>query len=213
MMGLPVDQLVCASNKNNILTDFISSGEYDVNRTFFTTMSPSMDILVSSNLERLLFALSGNDDCLIKSYLADLNQKGKYTVNSDILTSLQDQFAAGYTDEAATLATIKKYYDEFGYVVDPHTAVALNVYEQNRTATKSVILSTASPYKFPASVCKAIQPELSVADEWKLFDTVKELSGLAVPSSLSGLKEKEVRFGTVCEAPEMPDQICDFLKI
>lgn len=213
LMGLPVGKLICASNKNNILTDFIATGEYDVNRTFFTTMSPSMDILVSSNLERLLFALSGNDDELISSYMAALAKDGKYKVSEQILADLQAQFAAGYTDETATLATIKKYYDEYGYVVDPHTAVALNVYEQHADNTKSVILSTASPYKFPASVCKAIDPAIEPEDEWQLFDLVRERSGLEVPASLAGLKEKAVRFGTVCQAPEMSDQICDFLKI
>ena len=213
LMGLPVNQLICASNKNNILTDFIGSGVYDVNRTFFTTMSPSMDILVSSNLERLLFALSGNDDQLIASYMADLAAKGKYTVKKEILSDLQAQFAAGYTDEQATLATIKKYFDEYGYVVDPHTAVALNVYEQNISDCKSVILSTASPYKFPASVCKAIDAGADTTDEWKLFETVQKLSGLAVPSSLADLKEKAVRFDGVCAASEMSDEIRKFLKI
>ena len=213
MMGLPVNQLICASNKNNILTDFIGSGEYDVNRTFFTTMSPSMDILVSSNLERLLFALSGNDDKLIASYMSDLSTKGKYNVSAEILSALQSQFAAGYTDENATLATIKKYYDEYSYVVDPHTAVALNVYEQTKNECKTVILSTASPYKFPASVCKAIDTNVDTANEWKLFDTVKETSGLQVPPSLADLKEKAVRFDGVCATEEMSERICDFLKI
>ncbi len=212
-MGLPVHKLICASNKNNILTDFINTGVYDVNRTFYTTMSPSMDILVSSNLERLLFALSGNDDCLISGYMKDLREKGKYEIDSHLLKLLQEQFVAGYTDEGQTLKTIEKYYREFGYVVDPHTAVALNVYEQNPSQYKSVILSTASPYKFPASVCKGISSETETTDEWKLFDTVHRLSNLSVPASLADLKEKAVRFDGVCKDTEMADRIRDFLKI
>lgn len=213
MMGLPVHQLICASNKNNILTDFINTGVYDVNRTFFTTMSPSMDILVSSNLERLLFALSGNDDKRISSYMKELSEKGVYSIDEALLQLLQSQFAAGYTDESQTLKTIEKYYKEYGYVVDPHTAVALNVYEQNTSEYKTIVLSTASPYKFPASVCKGISPKTDTADEWKLFETVRELSGISAPASLADLKEKAVRFGGVCKVPEMADQIREFLKI
>ncbi len=112
LMGLPVHKLICASNRNNILTDFIASGEYNVRREFYTTMSPSMDILVSSNLERLLFALSGNDDQKISSYMKDLSEKGVYSIDADLLSKLQAQFVGGYTDETATLATIRKYYNE-----------------------------------------------------------------------------------------------------
>ena len=213
LMGLPVNKLVCASNKNNILTDFFETGVYDVNRTFYTTMSPSMDILVSSNLERLLFALSGNDDKLISSYMKSLATDGKYGVRADILAKLQAQFAAGYTDEQQTLTTIKKYYDEYGYVVDPHTAVALHVYEQQKTNRKAVILSTASPYKFPASVCKAIDENCDISDEWKLFEAVRDKSGLSVPASLDGLEDKAVRFDGVCSAEEMVSAIKGFLKI
>lgn len=212
-MGLPVHKLICASNKNNILTDFFETGVYDVNRTFYTTMSPSMDILVSSNLERLLFALSGNDDELIASYMKSLAEDGKYSVDAEILARLGEQFAAGYTNEEQTLATIKKYYDQYGYVVDPHTAVALNVYEQNKSEYKSVILSTASPYKFPASVCKAIDSNTDTSDEWKLFETVSQTSGLPVPSSLDGLKDKKIRFDGVCTADNMVETIKGFLKI
>lgn len=212
MMGLPVHKLICASNRNNILTDFFETGIYDVNRSFFTTMSPSMDILVSSNLERLLFALSGNDDKLISEYMKSLSENGKYQVNEDILKSLSEQFGAGYTDEEQTLATIEKYYNDYGYLVDPHTAVALNVYQQNKSDYKCVILSTASPYKFPASVCKAIG-EKDVSDEWKLFDTINEKSSLPVPTSLNGLKDKAERFGDVCDADKMSAVIKQFLKI
>ena len=213
LMGLPVHKLICASNRNNILTDFFETGIYDVNRTFYTTMSPSMDILVSSNLERLLFALSGCDDQLIASYMKSLAEEGKYQVRDDIFSALKDQFVAGYTDEDETIATIKKYYDEFGYVVDPHTAVALNVYEKEGSEHKSVILSTASPYKFPASVCKAIEKQANATDEWGLFEVVNAKSHLPVPNSLNGLKEKEDRFMGVCSAEQMADTIKGFLKI
>ncbi len=213
LMGLPVHKLVCASNRNNILTDFFETGVYDVNRTFHTTMSPSMDILVSSNLERLLFSLSGNDDHLIAGYMKSLSETGAYRVNDTIFNALNEQFGAGYTDEEETLITIKKYYDEYGYVVDPHTAVALNVYEKQKCSHKSVILSTASPYKFPASVCKAIDHNADISDEWKLFETITEKSSLPIPSSLNGLKEKADRFGGVCDSDKMSAVIKEFLKI
>ncbi len=213
LMGLPVHKLICASNKNNILTDFFESGVYDVNRQFFTTMSPSMDILVSSNLERLLFALSDNDDQLISSYMKSLSTDGKYTVNADIFRKLGEHFAAGCTDEEQTLATIKKCYEEYSYLIDPHTAVALHVHQNNPSEYKTVVLSTASPYKFPASVCKAIDENADVSDEWKLFDTIKDKSGLAVPPSLVGLQDKAVCFGGVCPAPQMAQNIKEFLKI
>jgi len=144
--------------------------------------------------------------------MKSLSENGKYQVSEKILANLREQFDAGYTDEEQTLATIKKYYEEYGYVVDPHTAVALNVYERKNSEYKSVILSTASPYKFPASVCKAIS-DVDIVDEWKLFETVRVKSSLPVPSALNGLKDKAERFDGVCNADEMVNAIKVFLKI
>ncbi len=155
-MGLPVGKLICASNCNDVLTDFLRTGVYDKNRPFHTTMSPSMDILVSSNLERLLFDLSGENDAEVKGYMDALAKTGKYEVSDAIKAALADQFWGGFCDEAGTSAAIAKYYKENGYLIDTHTAVAASVMEQYRKATGdktvTVFVSTASPYKFCDSV-------------------------------------------------------------
>lgn len=212
-MGLPVGYLNCASNRNNILTDFIHTGVYDKNRTFFTTMSPSMDILISSNLERLLFAVSGNDDAKIATYMRELSEGGKYTLDDEMLIKIQKEFLAGYTDESSTLKTIRHYYEKYHYVVDPHTAVALSVYEKNKTGNKTVILSTASPYKFPQSVCRGLDDQKDTADEWALFDELHRLSGQPIPASLIGLKDKPVRFSETFGREHLSDAIDTFLKL
>ena len=212
-MGLPIEKLVCASNKNNVLTDFIQTGTYDKNRAFHTTMSPSMDILVSSNLERLLFMLMDGDDQKTADCMAALQKEGRYTIDAATLTKLQADFIGGYTDEAQTVDTIADCYAKYGYTVDPHTAVAMNVYEQYKNDVKTVILSTASPYKFPKSVTAGIAPDKVCDNEWELFAVVNEKSGFEIPASLKGLKERPVRFNSKCEAPEMIDEVYDFLKI
>jgi threonine synthase len=158
LMGLPVDKLVCASNSNNVLTEFFASGEYDANREFFKTMSPSMDILVSSNLERLVFELSNRNPLLTAERMNDLKKQGKYAITETELDKLNEEFYADFCDEEECIDTIADFYEEYGYVLDPHTAVAVNTaqtflnYTENDNAT--VVLSTASPYKFTQSVLK-----------------------------------------------------------
>ena len=157
--GLPVGKLVCASNRNNVLTDFITTGTYDRNRGFYVTTSPSMDILISSNLERLLYLLCGRDDKVLRGYMEALAKAGKYTVGADVLAKLQSEFAAGCADDAATAAAIRGVYRETGYLCDTHTAVAVNVYRdyaaKTGDRTPTVIASTASPFKFANSVLPA----------------------------------------------------------
>ena len=159
-MGVPIGKLICASNSNNVLTDFLRTGVYDRNRTFYNTMSPSMDILISSNLERLLFSLSGHDDGVVRDYMAQLNQSGRYEVSPAILTKLSKLFAAGFCDDAQTQKVIGDIWLEHHYLIDPHTAVAFDVLDQYRwetgDRTPAIVVSTASPFKFCDSVLGAL---------------------------------------------------------
>ena len=197
-MGLPVGKLVCASNSNNVLTDFINTGVYDRNRKFFTTISPSMDILISSNLERLLFMMSGSDDKKVSEYMNLLSTEGKYQVDADLLAMIQSDFVAGFADEKTTVAAISEAYEKFGYVTDPHTAVAYHVAQNYETENKKVILSTASPYKFPASVIEGIAGKISTDDEFELFDILFEKTGVQIPASLENIKTAHNRFTSKC---------------
>ena len=214
-MGLPVNKLVCASNRNDVLTDFLRTGVYDRNRPFHTTMSPSMDILVSSNLERLLFDLSGENDEEVKGYRAALAKDGKYEVSETIKAALAEQYWGGYCDEAGTAATIAKYYKEYGYLIDTHTAVAANVMEQYRQATGdktvTVFVSTASPYKFCNHVLTAIG-ETPMGDGVELLDQLNAVSGVPVPRRLAALKGKARRFDLTAEKQDMDSVVLDFLK-
>ena len=217
-MGLPVNKFICASNANNVLTDFLATGTYDRNRNFYATMSPSMDILISSNLERLLYHLTGNDDAKVAGYMKSLSETGKYTVDDSVKAKLDELFFGGSCDDKGTQATIKKTYDEEHYLCDTHTAVAVNVYEQyvektGDKATPAIIASTASPYKFAKNVLGSIAPEAVSDDE---FATVKELSkltGTEVPKPLAELENAEVRFTTTCAADEMKDVVLKALDI
>ena len=207
-MGVPFGKLICASNSNNVLTDFLSTGEYDTNREFFMTESPSMDILVSSNLERLVFELSGKDDGYVSAAMESLREHGKYCVPDEILGKIKETFAAGYADDEGAENRIKILFDEYSYLCDTHTAVAVEVYEKYRTATgdktKTIIASTASPYKFPRAVLKAISGE-NEPDDFAAAKKIEALSGLAMPKQLSELAGKEPRFTGVCKREEMAE--------
>ena len=214
-MGLPVGKLICASNKNDVLTDFLRTGVYDKNRPFHTTMSPSMDILVSSNLERLLFDLSGENDEEVRGYMEALNAGGKYEVSETIKTALKEEFWGGFCDEAGTTETIARYYKEHGYLIDTHTAVAAGVLERYRAETGdrtlTVFASTASPYKFCDNVLRSIG-ETPKGDGVELLEQLNAVSGVAVPRRLAALKGKERRFDLTCEKPGMDGVVLDFLK-
>ena len=207
LMGLPVRHFVCASNKNNILTDFLRTGTYDRNRDFHLTMSPSMDILISSNLERLLCLTAGEERTT--AYMESLKSKGAYTVDGDVLAAINENFSGYFADEATTAATIKSYFEDYGYLADTHTAVALASADQYIASLDAadvrpmVVDSTASPYKFAADVYESLgrtQP----ADPLAALDELVAATGTEIPYPLRGLGEREVRFTRVINADEMP---------
>ena len=215
-MGIPVNKLICASNANNVLTDFLTTGIYDRNRQFHATISPSMDILISSNLERLLYLLCGENDAQIREWFGALAQTGRYEVSEGVKKALFDEFYAGCCNDEQTKATIKEYYEKFSYTCDTHTAVAVKVYEDYVKATgdktKTVIASTASPYKFSGSVLSAIGMDTG-KDEFELVEQLAECSKLPVPDSLAALKTKKVRFDKVIDKSDMKNFVFETLGI
>ena len=217
MMGVPVKTLLCASNANNVLTEFLTDGVYDRNRPFYTTTSPSMDILISSNLERLLFHLAGDDDARVRDWMAQLKETGRYTVEDDILSKLHTLFAAGCCDDTATKATIAKTWRD-GYLCDTHTAVAVNVYEaytaKTGDNTPTVIASTANPYKFSKAVLEAVTGKNpDDLDEFAQVDRLIEVTGEPCPPQLATLKEKTPRFTDCCNRADMAQKVYDMLGI
>ena len=200
-MGLPVGKLVCASNKNNVLTDFLTTGTYDARRTFYKTTSPSMDILISSNLERLLCHISGSSE-KVAGWMQELNTTGKYTVDAETLEKIRETFAAGYADDAEGAAEIKARFDEDHYLCDTHTAVAFRVAETVRTEAPMVVLSTASPFKFPRDVLAALGQQAPVSD-FAAMAALTAKTGAEAPASLRELDKQEVRFKTVLQPAEI----------
>ena len=217
-MGLPIEKLICASNVNKVLTDFINTGIYDRNREFFATVSPSMDILISSNLERLLYLLTGQDDAQIREWFGKLATEGKYEVTDEIKKVLSEEFFGGYCDDEQTKATIHEIYTKYSYTCDTHTAVAVKVYQDYVKATgdddtRTIIASTASPYKFSASVLEAIDGVKPEIDEYDMVDELNKKSGMPIPQSLALLKNKERRFTGSVEKTEMKDFVLKELGI
>ena len=214
-MGLPIGKLICASNRNDVLTDFLRTGVYDRNRPFHTTMSPSMDILVSSNLERLLFALSGEDTAAVRGWMDALNREGRYAVSPAVKEALTEQFWGGFCDEAGTSAAIARYWKDYRYLIDTHTAVAADVLDQYRRATgdetPAVFASTASPYKFCDHVLDAIG-EGGQGSGLDLLDRLHAVTGLPVPKRLAALRGKDRRFTLTAEKAEMDRVVLDFLS-
>ena len=214
-MGLPVAKLVCASNANNVLTDFIKTGVYDRRREFYRTASPSMDILVSSNLERYLFLASGGDFDLVASLMAKLREDGVYTAPEALMNTMREHFSAGCADDARALQAIGRVWDEHGYLMDTHTAVGWAVLEDFKANEDNgwvnVVLSTASPYKFSRDVLSAIsdrQPESGFG----AMDMLHETTGVPVPERLAELRSKEARFTDVVEKDAMLEYVKDKLK-
>lgn len=214
-MGIPIAKFICASNKNNILTDFINTGVYDRNREFYTTSSPSMDILISSNLERLLFHLYNADDKKVSSLMSSLNKDGVYKIDDEIKAKLSDEFYGGFCDDEATKATISKMFKEHNYLCDTHTAVAVNVYDkyvkETGDKTVTVIASTASPYKFAASVLPAVYDGEMPTTEFDMVEKLSSVTNTKIPKSLAELKTKQVLHKTCVEKQEMSDFIKKFL--
>ena len=216
LMGLPVGKLICASNRNRVLTDFIRTGVYDRNRDFYTTTSPSMDILISSNLERLLYQLCGKDDAVIRDWFGKLASEGKYTVSDSVKEKLQADFWGGFCDDEQTAATIRKTFEDYGYLCDTHTAVAVKVYQDYTAETgdksKCIIASTASPYKFNDAVLTAISDEEIPADPFEQAEMLSRISGTTPPASLMELKTKKVRFTDSVEKEQMVEKVKEMLK-
>jgi len=210
-MGVPIGKLVCASNANNVLTDFLKTGKYDRNRSFYTTTSPSMDILISSNLERLLFDLSGNDDERVKEWMNGLDKNGVYDVGEDMFAKIKELFDAGFCDDNGAKKAIKETFDNQKYLCDTHTAVAVDVYNQyvkvNSEDVPTIIASTASPYKFSKSVLEALQPVPQELDEFEISEILSKKTGVEIPQQLAELKSKKVRFSDVCEKENMIKQV------
>lgn len=218
-MGLPVGKLICASNENNVLTEFINTGIYNRNREFKRTISPSMDILISSNLERLLYELNGHDGRQILNWMNKLRSSGRYEVNGDVKRRISEAFWASYTTETETMKTIKAVYTDYGYVVDTHTAVGIDAYDKyvisSGDMTKTVIVSTASPFKFAGSVTRAIFGEEAAigASEFELTEMLAAGCGLKIPAALDGLAHKKALHDMVCEKEEMKDAVLRILNL
>jgi len=216
-MGIPVNKLICASNVNNVLTDFINTGVYDRNRQFYATVSPSMDILISSNLERLLYLMTDRNDEVIRDWFGKLSSEGRYEVTDDVKAKLADEFWAGFCSDDETKETISAVYGKYSYTCDTHTAVAVKVYEDYKKATedttKTVIASTASPYKFSAAVLEALEGAESDIDEYAKVDRIAELSKLPVPAALADLKNKPLRFNDVIEKSDQKQYVLRTLGI
>lgn len=215
-MGLPVRKFLCASNANRVLTDFIQTGVYNRQRQFFATTSPSMDILISSNLERLLYALSGDDDQAVSRWMEQLAQTGSYDVGDVVREKVQALFFGGFCDDAATAHTIQETWKKNHYLCDTHTAVALNVYEQYREKTgddtPTVIASTASPYKFVDYVLGALEP-LNDSGEFEHITRLEALTGMMAPTQLKALQNKTVRFSGTISKEQSAEMVLAALKI
>lgn len=212
-IGLPVHKLVCASNSNNVLYDFIKTGVYNKKRDFLKTISPSMDILISSNLERLLYYMSDCDNEYIASLMKSLNETGEYKVNEKIFSKLKEEFSCGYCSNEDTQTIIKEIYEKDHYLLDPHTAVAYKVLLENKDEEHvSVVLSTASPYKFTKSVFEALSDEIN-EDEFVLMKKLSEMTNTEIPYNLKDLDKKEILHNNVIEREDMRSFVLKTLEV
>lgn len=217
-MGLPIHKLICASNSNNVLTEFLKTGVYNRNREFHATISPSMDILISSNLERLLFDVTGHDTEKVAGWMKELSETGRYQVDAETLAAIQEVFAADYCDDKTTEETIAEVYKSTHYLCDTHTAVAVNAYEQYLKETKddtpTVVVSTASPYKFTDPVLKAVSKQYdSDMDEFAKVQQLSKETGTEIPAPIAALESKTVRFQNVCTPQTMSDELLKLLNL
>ena len=215
-MGLPIAKLIGASNENKVLYDFFQTGTYDRNREFVLTTSPSMDILISSNLERLIYKISGEDARKDTDLMTELKTKGSYAITGEMKANLAD-FAAGYATEEQVAKTIHDIYEDTGYVMDTHTAVAATVYkayrEDSKDDRKTVIASTASPYKFAGSVMSAIDPKYKGQDDFKLIEELQKVSGTELPNAIKEIMNAEIRHNTECDVDQMEQTVKNILGV
>ena len=216
-MGIPIGKFVCASNKNKVLFDFFETGKYDRNREFYVTTSPSMDILILSNLERMIYRIAGNDAKQCAKFMAALTKDGEYVITDAMKAELSEFFGA-FGSEEETAVKIKEVYDKEGYVMDTHTAVAAVAYDKYKAATgddktPTVIASTASPYKFTRSVMDAIDPAYDAEDDFELVDELNKVSKTAIPKAIEEIRTAPVLHDTVCETAGMEDEVKKILGI
>ena len=215
-LGIPIAKLICASNENKVLYDFFQTGTYDRNREFVLTTSPSMDILISSNLERLIYKISGEDARKDTDLMTELKTKGSYAITGEMKANLAD-FAAGYATEEQVAKTIHDIYEDTGYVMDTHTAVAATVYkayrEDSKDDRKTVIASTASPYKFAGSVMSAIDPKYKGQDDFKLIEELQKVSGTEIPNAIKEIMNAEIRHNTECDVDQMEQTVKNILGV
>lgn len=215
-MGVPIGKLICASNENKVLYDFFETGKYDKNREFILTQSPSMDILISSNLERLIYWISGNDAQKDAELMKALTTEGVYEITPQMREQLKD-FYGNYSSEQETEEVIRNLYENTGYVIDTHTAVAAGVYKKYKATTKdetkTVIVSTASPFKFARSVMNAIDSKYDGMEDFTLMDELSKIANVEIPRAIEEIRNAEVLHKTVCEVNEMPDTVKNFLGI
>ena len=216
-MGIPIGKFVCASNKNKVLFNFFETGKYDRNREFYVTTSPSMDILISSNLERMIYRIAGNDAKQCAKFMAALTKDGEYVITDAMKAELSEFFGA-FGSEEETAVKIKEVYDKEGYVMDTHTAVAAVAYDKYKAATgddktPTVIASTASPYKFTRSVMDAIDPAYDAEDDFELVDELNKVSKTAIPKAIEEIRTAPVLHDTVCETAGMEDEVKKILGI
>lgn len=215
-MGVPIDRLITASNENNVLYDFFTTGKYDRNRELKLTISPSMDILISSNLERLLYEMSGKDASKVRDLMESLSSEGVYEVDSKIRENMKD-FYGNYASEEETQETIREVYRKYGYVIDTHTAVAYNVYQKYLKDTgddkETLIISTASPFKFTRSVADALDIETEGKTDFELIYELSDKTGLDIPGSIYKIEEKEIRHENTCKKDEMKEEIKQLLNV
>ena len=197
LLGLPIDKLICASNSNNVLTDFLNNGTYKADRPLYNTMEPSIDILVSSNLERLLY-LKSKDTNLVSKLMEDLKKHKEYKISNELLSLIKQDFKGIYVKEDEVQGIIKEYYDKYNYLIDPHTAVALMAAKKDDSKNKKIILSTASPFKFSKDVYKCLTGK-EIDDDLNAIETLEKYTNLKAPYSLSNLKKMEVRFKQIIE--------------
>jgi len=216
-MGVPFGRLICASNINNVLTDFINTGIYDKRREFILTSSPSMDILVSSNLERLLFELYGKDDEAVKGLMKRLSEDGVYSVSQEVAGRLKEEFHGGYCDEADTAKTIRDTFSRYSYLCDTHTAVGLKVagdyIKETGDQSKIIVASTASPFKFAGSILSAVTGESLSLSEFRQAEKLAEITGAKIPARILEIQDKPVRFTEACEKSGMEDYVTKALGI
>lgn len=215
-IGVPIGKLICASNENKVLYDFLETGIYDKNREFILTSSPSMDILISSNLERLIYHIANDDSVKNKNFMEQLAKEGKYEISSDMREKLVD-FYGNYASENETSSVIKEVYEQTGYVMDTHTAVAKAVYDKYKQGladqTATLIVSTASPYKFTRSVMSALKQDSEELSDFELVDELNKLSKVKVPQAIEEIRNAKIIHTTVCEVEEMEQVVREFLGI